>query len=176
MDLLAFEGQDLYFDEHMPAEIDLLIKSASECYGTSEAEAQLIHAFFLAPDNLTVLVALYRYYYYQHRYKEALVVANHALKFSGRRIEFPENWENLSLDHLGVGVMKSMGMVRFYLIALKAAGYINLRLHNFELAQDMLRKVVALDSSDRLGASALLQIAIDYNSNEANELIRVKQA
>ena len=128
MDLLDFEGQDLYFDEENPQEIDSLINKASEDYGTPSAEKSLLNAFFLAPDNLSVLVAMYRYYYYQHKYEEALVIANHALKFSGQRIQFPSDWRKLTIDDIGAGAMKSMGMVRFYLIALKAAGYINLRI------------------------------------------------
>ena len=176
MDLLDFEGQELYFDEDMPKEIDGLIKAASDCYGTPGAEANLLQAFFLAPDNLTVLVALYRYYYYQHQYEKALIIAEHALKFSGNRIEFPKKWQDLSMDNLKVAAMISMGMVRFYLIALKAAGYINLRLHNFSLAQEMLLKVVELDSSDRLGASALLAVAAEHLRNYEDNLKQAAKA
>ena len=173
MDLLEFEGQDLYFDEHMPEEIDILIKSASENYGTPKAEADLLKAFFIAPDNLTVLVALYRYYYYQHQYEKALMVAGNTLKFSGSRVGFPNKWEDLTIDHIGAGALKSMSMVRFYLIALKATGYLNLRLHNFSQARAMLSKVVELDASDRLGAAILLEFATDCLQYNDDELVRV---
>jgi len=166
MDLHDFEGQDLYFDEHMPDKISILIESASECYGTLDAEKKLRDAFFLAPENLSVLVALYRFYYYQHNYENALVVAKHALTFSGRRIQFPEDWQYLTIDHLGVGAQISMGMVRFYLLSLKAAAYINLRLNRFETAEQMLKKIIQVDSSDRLGAVALLTVAEQHLLNE----------
>jgi len=165
MDLLDFEGEDLYFDEHLPDEIDTLINLASKNYGTPDAENNLMQAFFLAPDNLTVLVALYRYYYYQHKYEKALVVAAHALKFSGHRIGFPEKWEMLTLENIGSGALISMGMVRFYLLSLKAAGYLNLRLNNFIIAQEMLSKVVELDSSNRLGANDLLSFAVEQTTD-----------
>ncbi|MDX1811044.1 MAG: hypothetical protein R3240_03795 [Gammaproteobacteria bacterium] len=177
MDLLDFEGQDLYFDEHIPAEVDALINDASELYGTPAAEEKLLKAFFLAPDNLTVLVALYRYYYYQHKYEETLVIAEHALKFSGQRLGFPRDWRELNIDYLGAGAIKSMGMVRFYLIALKGAGYINLRLSNFVVAQDMLTKVMELDSSNRLNVSELLAVANEYlltNSEEYKNVTFLK--
>jgi hypothetical protein len=45
------------------------------------------------------------------------------------------------------------------LLALKAAGYLNLRLFNWEPAMDMLAKVSELDEADRLGAAALLEVA-----------------
>ena len=166
MDLHDFEGQELYFNEQLPDELSDLIESASESYGTSEAEQSLLKAFFLAPDNLSVLVALYRYYYYQHQYEKALVIAGHALNFSGRRVDFPEKWRDLTQAHVANGALQSMGMVRFYLLALKAAGYINLRIHQFSTASDMLNKVVELDSSDRLGATALLAVAVDYLNKE----------
>jgi len=39
--------------------------------------------------------------------------------------------------------MRSMGLVRFYLMVLKATGYINLRLGNNETGQAMLEKLVS---------------------------------
>ena len=54
--------------------------------------------------------------------------------------------------------MRSMGLVRFYLMVLKATGYINLRLGNYELGQAMLEKLVELDTSDRMGGKALLEV------------------
>ena len=173
MDLQEFDGQDLYFDVEMPAEVDSLIFMASHSYGTPAAEEYLRKAYFLAPDNLSVLVALYRYYYYQHQYESALTVAGHALKFSGREIDFPSDWQNLTMSHIGAGAIKSMSMVRFYLIALKAAGYINLRLANYDIARAMLNKVVELDSADRLGAAALLAVAQEHlQSNTLENNVR----
>jgi tetratricopeptide (TPR) repeat protein len=173
MDLLDFEGQELYFDEAMPKEVDMLINAASESYGTPEAEENLLQAFFLAPDNLTVLVALYRYYYYQHQYEKALVVADHALKFSGPGVNFPKKWQDLTIEDVGAGAIISMGIVRFYLLSLKAAGYLNMRLHNFELAQQMLNKVVELDASNRLGAAELLVFAMEQTTNGKVQSIKV---
>jgi hypothetical protein len=105
------------------------------------------------------LVAMYRYYYYQHRLEDALIIAHQALAVSGTRLGFPAAWHQLSSAHLGAGALISMGMVRFYLLALKAAGYLNLRLQKWQTAVDMLTKVSSLDEADRLGATALLEIA-----------------
>jgi len=176
MDLLDFEGQDLYFDEPLPKEVDALIEAASEEYGDPKAESSLMKAFLLAPDNLTVLVALYRYYYYQHQYQNALIIASHALKFSGLRVNFPTDWRELNISHVGAGAIESMSMVRFYLLALKAAAYINLRLLNFETAQEMLLKIIELDSSDRLGATALLAVAQEHLQNSGNTKLSAQSA
>jgi len=55
----------------------------------------------IAPQHLTVLVALYRYYFYQHRLEDALLVAESTLAVVGRRLEFPEVWINLREANVG---------------------------------------------------------------------------
>lgn len=158
MDLLDFEQTELYFDEPLKPEVAQLLREAGELYGSEEAEARLLLANFLAPQQLTVLVALYRYYYYQHRLEDALLVAESTLAVTGRRLDFPYSWMFLHLGNLSAGVMRSMGLVRFYLMALKAAGYINLRLGNHTEGRAMLEKLVELDSHDRIGGKALLEL------------------
>jgi hypothetical protein len=48
-------------------------------------------------------------------------------------------------------------MVRFYLLALKGAAYLNFRMGKIDEGVRMLNKVIELDSNDRLGAKALMQ-------------------
>ena len=127
---------------------------AAANYGNEDAELMLLRANFIAPQHLMVLVALYRYYFYQHRLEDALLVAESALAVVGRRLEFPDTWRNLHEANVGEGVMRSMGLVRFYLMILKAAGYIHLRLGEFSIGKAMLEKLVELDSHDRIGGKA----------------------
>lgn len=168
MDLLDFEQAELYFDEPISEEVEHLIDMAAANYGNEEAELMLLRANFMAPQHLMVLVALYRYYFYQHRLEDALLVAESTLAVVGRRLEFPETWLYLCEANVGVGVMRSMGLVRFYLMVLKAAGYIHLRLGNVETGQAMLEKLVELDSHDRMGGKALLDVVQQSMNNEGN--------
>ncbi|BCK86992.1 hypothetical protein MIZ01_0762 [Sideroxyarcus emersonii] len=158
MDLLDFEQAELYFDEPLAPEIADLIVSAADKYGSEEAEGMLLRASFMAPQHLMVLVALYRYYFYQHRLEDALLVGESTMAVVGRRLEFPETWRYLNETSLGAGVMRSMGLVRFYLTVLKATGYINLRLGRFAVGRAMLEKLVELDGHDRMGGKALLEV------------------
>jgi len=80
MDLLDFEAQGLYFEQADVAGVKELIALAAENYAGGEAELFLLKAYFLAPDSLNVLVALNRFYYYQHRLEEALTATNKALR------------------------------------------------------------------------------------------------
>jgi hypothetical protein len=58
--------------------------------------------------------------------------------------------------------MQSMTLVRFYLLLLKGAGYLNLRLGKIDKGKTILEKVVELDTQDRLGALALLNVVESY--------------
>lgn len=161
MDLLAFDETTLYFDEPVDAGVHQLIAAAGAAYGQPEAEAKLHAAYFLAPESLLVLVALYRYYFYQHRLETALTVAERALAVAGRRLGFPEQWQRLHPGYLGQGVLKSMGLLRFYLHVLKAAGYLKLRLGLIDEGRALIAKLIELDSHDRCGGRALLQMLTD---------------
>lgn len=159
MDFLDFEGQDLYFDTPISSEVTELLEQAAECYPNAESEALLMRGYFLEPEHLTVLVALYRYFYYQHRYEDALLISDRALKAAGRLLGFHTDWSELSLPAVGSGVMVSMGLIRFYLLALKASGYLCLRMGDFEEASKRLDKLVELDSTDQFGSAFLRVMA-----------------
>lgn len=161
MDLHSYEVDDLYFDKPMEVEVISLLEKAAEAYELGESEPFLMKAKQLAPNNLMVLVALYRFYYYQHRYEDALSVAEHALSTSGKLFHFERSWRQMNLEALSYGLLESFGMVRFYLLALKGSGYLCLRLGQIDEGIERLEKVVELDSSDRLGAGHLLEVA--YN-------------
>lgn len=159
MDLLDFDAQLLYFDEALDAETAELLQAAARAYGDVAAERLLLQAYFLEPEHLTVLVALYRYFYYQHRYRDALRVAERAINIVGRRLGLCREWRELTLPALGPAVMHSMTLTRFYLMVLKGAGYLELRLGEIGNGLARLEKVMELDSDDRLGVRSLVQLA-----------------
>lgn len=169
MDFLDFDGVDLYFDEPMGEEVQALLQTAADHYASGESEPHLLRAYFLAPHNLSVLVALYRFYYYQHRLKEALMVAMRALAASGSRLGLPEDWHYLYDKYIGFAAAKSMGLLRFYLLALKGAAYLSLRTGDLDTGRSMLNKIVEVDPKDHLGAGALLEVveSMDSQSEES---------
>lgn len=162
MDLLDFEGQDLYFDTPLPEHVSALIAKASDSYGEGDAELPLLQAYLFEPENLTVLVALYRFFYYQHRYMETLVIAERVLALVGKQLDFPDDWHDLTTPDLQ-GEHKPMGLVRFYLLALKGASYVCLRLEQFDRGREMVEKIIELDPEDRLNASVLKQVIDEAN-------------
>jgi len=157
MDLLDFEAQGLYFEQADVAGVKEMIASAAENYADGDAELPLLKAYFLAPESLNVLVALNRFYYYQHRLEEALTATTKALVVIRSTIAFPEDWRELQPAHVSDAPAELLTHIRLYL---KAVGFLNMRLENLDLSQSIFEKLVELDSRDRIGAQGLLELVI----------------
>jgi len=158
MDLLDFEAQGLYFEQADLAGVKELIAEAAEMYAGGEAELPLLQAYFKSPDSLNVLVALNRFYYYQHRLEDALAATLKALAVIRPLVDFPDDWRQLQLSHLQAVPAGLLTQVRLYLFTLKAIGFLLMRLERLDESQAIFEKLVELDSKDRIGAKALLDL------------------
>ena len=158
MDLLEFDTTDLYFEQVDLPEVQDLIRVASELYGSGEAELPLLQAYLRAPESLNVLVALNRFYYYQHRLTEALMISEKALNLIRQNIDFPNDWQQLERTHITDAPKESLTRIRLYLFTLKSIGFLNMRLENLELSRGIFEKLIALDEKDRIGAKGLLEV------------------
>lgn len=159
MDLLDFEPTAMYFDEPLDARAEALIAEAGRAYGAPETEAKLREAEQISPEHLSVLVALYRYYFYRHQHGAALTIAAQALDVVARRLNFATQWFDVGVDDIVRAAGTQAELARFYLHTLKGAGYLHLRLGNAEEGLKRLDHVAALDSKDRIGAKALAEVA-----------------
>ena len=158
MDLLDFEAEDLYFDETLDEEVKMLIAEAGQQYAEGSAELPLLRAYFLAPRSLTALVAVYRFYYYQHRLQDALIVADRALEISASQLGIPVDWHSLDQALIDLAGATSMTLLRFHLMSLKAAAYLKVRVGLALEGKAILEKLMELDGSNRLGAKELLEV------------------
>ncbi|MDP2099791.1 MAG: hypothetical protein U1D70_11750 [Methylobacter sp.] len=160
MDLLDFEAQGLYFEQADVAGVKELIALAAENYASGDAELFLLKAFLLAPESLNVLVALNRFYYYQHRLEEALSATTKALAVIRSTLAVPDDWRDLQLSHITEAPAEALTQIRLYLFTLKAVGFLNMRLEKLDVSQAIFEKLVELDSKDRIGAQGLLELVI----------------
>ena len=158
MDLHDFDSVSLYFDDACPPEVLGLLDMAARSCIEGEGELPLLQAYLHAPEQLVVLVGLYRYYFYKHRLAEADLVARRAMAVSGRRLGLPDDWQQMDQIALADAASRSMGLLRFWLLALKARAVLALREGRTVVGQQMLEKLAILDQHDRLGASALLTV------------------
>ncbi|MFU8790386.1 MAG: hypothetical protein ACNA7G_15260 [Methylobacter sp.] len=167
MDLLDFEAQGLYFEQADVDGVKELIATAAENYATGEAELFLLKAYFLAPESLNVLVALNRFYYYQHRLEDALMATTKALALIRSALAIPEDWRDLQLSHITEAPAESLTQIRLYLFTLKAVGFLNMRLEKLDVSQGIFEKLVSVDSKDRIGAQGLLDLVIKRKTDVA---------
>lgn len=163
MDLLDFDAGQLYFDEALPAEAEALLAKAAAGGGRHGAETALLRAHLLAPEHLTVLLGLYRYYFRHRRLDEALLVAERALRVSGRQLGLPPDWRELDQTCVGLAAASAFGLLRFHLLALKATGIALLRLGELDAGCARLHKLADLDCHDRLGAARLLSAVDEFH-------------
>ncbi len=159
MDAFAHSSGEFYFDEAIAPNVAELLATAAQHYGTEIAELKLLQAYFYAPEQLTVLVALYRYFYYQQRYQDALIIAERAITLALARLDLPTQWQELSELEVSPALSQSMTLTRFLLLALKGAGYLLLRLGDYPQALQYFEKIAEIDTSNRLGITELLAIA-----------------
>ncbi|MFH1871938.1 MAG: hypothetical protein ABIK82_09155 [Pseudomonadota bacterium] len=170
LDLLELGEDGLYFDEPCLPEVEALIVQAAHDYGHVTAEQYLLRAYFLAPEQLSVLVALYRYYFYQHRMEDALIVAERALDVTARRLNLVGGWRSIGHVALGEAVMRSMGLLRFHLLALKGSAVILLRLGRLDEARLRLAKIAEIDERDVLAVAPLLAVIATRQAQETEEV------
>ncbi|MGR9108412.1 MAG: hypothetical protein ACU843_15950 [Gammaproteobacteria bacterium] len=174
IDLLDFEVDELYFDEALHQEAKECLERAAQSYGKESAETALLRAYFLEPEHPVVLVGLYRYFYYRHRLADALLVAERVLRIFAKRLNLPESWNDLDTNSVEHAVGSSMPGLRFYLLALKGAGYLQLRLGKIEAALACLRKVAEFDPKDQLGAKVLIDVARSALQDERTESLELE--
>ncbi len=158
MDLLDFEAKDLYFQQEDSQEVQELIAFASELYASGEAELPLLRAYLRAPESLNVLVALNRFYYYQHRLTEALLIAEKALTLIREDLGFPADWQLVTLQHITDAPKEALTRIRLYLFTLKSIGFLHMRMENLALSKGIFEKLLSLDAKNRIGAEGLLEL------------------
>ncbi|MEA1050646.1 hypothetical protein U5801_12635 [Lamprobacter modestohalophilus] len=175
MDLLDLDNEAMYFETSLPDDVQQLLDESGQQYrsqaldGSSEddleltsvdsAEWALLRAYLKAPEHLSVIVALYRFFYYRHRYAEAVMMADRAILLSSRQLGLNEDWRQLRQADLERAAQHSMTSTRFLLLALKGAAWLLLRQHQPQAAIERLAPVRAFDQKDQLGTSELLSWA-----------------
>ena len=123
----------------------------------SIAEHHLAEALRLAPEHLAVQVGYYRYLFYKGRLAEALRQLDVCLDQAAGQGGLPRNWHEAHQSDADFGSFDSI-WPRFYLFALKAHGYIQMRLGHQEAGRAAILKVMELDPSDKVGAKILLDV------------------
>ena len=158
-----------YYGGDLPAEAERCLHLAAAHFAdTATAEGFLAHAALVAPGHRLVDLGFYKFHFYKANLVEALEYAQrmvvHAL--AGLGLNTPD-WRDVTPAHADFGSLEPPP--RFFLFALTAVGYLQLRLRRFEEARESLGKVRALDSADRMAAGRLLDLVARIGRLEEDE-------
>lgn len=121
------------------------------------AEHLLLAARAQLPQRLELTAALYKLYAYSNRNQEALTLIRAVLADAAREADLPRDYLRLEARH--AQRTPARGAVRHYLYALKAMGYVLLRMGELDAAVSVLTKLRAIDPFDQVGWSVVLGMA-----------------
>jgi hypothetical protein len=148
----AVLGQDL------PVAIDAQLRLAAQSYGDGpRAERLLLAARDQAPDHAAVLIALYRFYFYQGRLESCRQVALDCLAKGLADLGLAADWRQVRRDDACFGDYAAI-LPRFVLFTLKGYAYLCLRLGALAEGRAAVDKLLELDPSDKIGARTLLGV------------------
>lgn len=157
------------FGDHLPEQVELHLRLAGLNYQQEAvAESHLFQAQALAPGHAAVLIALYRFYFYKGRLRDALDVARRCLAKAARDNRLNEDWRSVQREDAEFGSYDAV-LPRFYLFTLKAYGYLQMRLGRLEESRSALAKMLELDPSDKLNATVLLQVLARHGREDDDE-------
>lgn len=132
---------------------------ADACLARSHAdvaESAVRSALALAPGDLDVRVAAYRFYFYNHRLAEAAQHAAEIIMLAARRLNIAIDWREVRPDDTGFDETDAVPSI--YLQSVLAWGYCMVRIGEEAEGRLALAKVVELDARDRFGARRLVAI------------------
>ena len=154
---VLFHSEEIYFGDNIPADVKHVLLEATRVYPDLAAtEALLEKAHDMAPRQLEVYYARYKFYFYNKRLGLAEKVARQGLKEAALQAGFDEDWA--SLDQDATNWSQPDDTVRFYLYTLKALGFILMRQERFSESESVLKNLARLDQLDHVGGSVVMDI------------------
>lgn len=154
---ILFHGEEIHFGDNIPAEIRHVLMAATRVYPDLPAtEALLEQAYRMAPEQLEVYYARYKFYFYNKRLADAEAVARAGLLEAAKQAGFTADWT--LLDESSANWIQPNDTERFYLYTLKALGFITMRQERFDESAAVLQKLKQLDQMDHVGGSVVMDI------------------
>lgn len=141
----------------MPQAIDpaaLLAGAAAARTKPLESAAAIAHALDVAPHDLDVRLAAYRFYFYTHDHARAFEQAHQILRHAARRLNLAADWRDVAPGDAAFTAHETAPGL--YLQALVALGYCAARTGDLAFARAVLTKAAELDPTDRFGGAWLI--------------------
>jgi len=144
-------------DDELWPQTERALREAGRAWHDAErAESFLAMAADLQPELRAVLIAHYRYFFYRHRFDEALVYGAHLLAQSALRLDLPPRWQDTKAAHLAGAEPEAER--RFWMFTLQACGYLLVRCGAREPGRSMLAHLADLDQRNETKTRELLAV------------------
>ncbi len=158
MQAVGVLNERVSFGRDIPTEINTLLQEAvASAADFNRTRSLLYQAMEIAPFQLEVYIALYKFCFYRGHIDEAEEVVLNALKMASEKGGFATDWEFLTAA--STDWSREQGPARVYLYSLKALAFIKLRRGRRESAEKLLQKLKQLDPQDSTGASVIMSLA-----------------
>lgn len=141
--------------EHSEA-LALLMGARQARTDPAAAERAVRAALAVAPDDYEARLGAYRFYFYNHRYTEALPHAAFLVSLLARRLNVAGDWRAVAVGDAPFDEPEAAPGI--YLQALLAWGYCQARLGRTAEGAEAIAKVADLNPRDRFGARLLLAV------------------
>ncbi|MGR8980069.1 MAG: hypothetical protein ACU84H_08275 [Gammaproteobacteria bacterium] len=160
MDRTGIFEERVLFSPNLTESVNQLLQAgvAASHADKAQAEALFKQAQQLDRSCLQTYFALYKFYFYQGRLKEAEREAIAALEEASRQGNFPCDCRRLARQPTQWD-MYAGEISLFYLYTLKALAFIKLRRGHDAEARVILALMPVLDPEDRCGASVIMALA-----------------
>lgn len=165
--VLGFNSEHLQLSADVPVPVRQIVQRAIASYEDKPLAEQLFkQALQLAPDEMEIYVAFYKFYFYQKYLPEAEQIAQQTLHKISEMTGLPEDWRRLKSEFVHWANPDSP--IRYFLYTMKALGFIALRQEKLILAHEILDKLTELDPDDRVGGSVVKSLASQLSEGDDN--------
>lgn len=149
-----FVPDEVHFGFELAPVINASLQRAAMMVASKkEALKALLEANNSAPDQLEVLIALYKFYFYQGEIEQAEDLVFQTLIKASLQGGFSHKWETLTTECADWNSLR--GPERIYLYSLKALAFIRLRQEDLRNTEAILDVLEQLDPNDQVGAEVI---------------------
>ena len=170
MNVHTFLHEEVHFGFGLAPAINASLQRAAVMVASKkEALKALLEANRSAPDQLEVLIALYKFYFYQGEIEQAEDLVFQTLIKASLQGGFSHKWETLTTECANWNTIR--GPERIFLYSLKALAFIRLRQEDLRNSAAILDVLERLDPNDQVGADVIRSLydAIQAENENENE-------
>jgi hypothetical protein len=160
-------GNEVHFGFNIEPQANAELQRAASLISSREASSEaLIQAEQIAPEQIEVLIARYKFHFYQGETEIAEDLVLKALALAAQQGNFNQDWYQLDANSADWQYPRGAG--RFFLYSLKALAFIRLRQDKPGEAESILQALSRIDPDDQVGANVirdLLDAVVEEQNN-----------